>query len=339
LKVLAVCGRVKWQESHMAIIFGGDVPWSDSLFDLHAAASVATSVTFTAQTIFDPGNFSYFLYSSNRVLDLRTIPVDHVHSVSGAGAVNAVNGSGLMVDAQNHLTGGTVKVLTVFSGPSTAFVGSLIGISVAVSALNAASATAAMDDDAALIQAALGGNDLVGLGAGADRFHSESGLDLVFGNGGNDRLWLGGGDDAGLGGLGGDKLLGQAGDDLLVGNEGRDRLYGDAGRDVVDGGKGDDLLSGGGGADRFIFVPGDGSDTITDFNAQQDIINIGAGPSRFGQLTLTQVGAATEVSFRNVTILLENVLTTDLGRHDFQFNANTSVTLLDHFGDLFDTKG
>lgn len=48
---------------------------------------------------------------------------------------------------------------------------------------------------------------------------------------------------------------------------GDDSLEGGAGDDLLIGGEGDDLLSGGAGNDRFEYEPGDGHDTITDFNA------------------------------------------------------------------------
>lgn len=44
------------------------------------------------------------------------------------------------------------------------------------------------------------------------------------------------------------------------------------------GGTGDDTLTGGAGADTFVFAPGDGSDTITDFETDDDTINL----SQFG---------------------------------------------------------
>ncbi|MEM8577777.1 MAG: Hint domain-containing protein [Pseudomonadota bacterium] len=40
---------------------------------------------------------------------------------------------------------------------------------------------------------------------------------------------------------------------------------GSAGNDTLDGGAGDDALTGGGGDDTFVFAPGGGNDTITDF--------------------------------------------------------------------------
>ena len=49
-----------------------------------------------------------------------------------------------------------------------------------------------------------------------------------------------------------------AGDDTIVGGSGDDR---------IDGGLGNDSITGGGGNDTFVYSPGDGHDTITDFNA------------------------------------------------------------------------
>ncbi len=37
-------------------------------------------------------------------------------------------------------------------------------------------------------------------------------------------------------------------------------------RDTINGGTGDDILTGGEDRDTFIFAPGDGNDTITDFD-------------------------------------------------------------------------
>lgn len=66
---------------------------------------------------------------------------------------------------------------------------------------------------------------------------------------------------------GSDAVFGNGGDDWLEGAEGPDSLSGGSGNDTISGGSGDDSLTGGQGADAFVFVLGDGMDTITDFNA------------------------------------------------------------------------
>lgn len=79
----------------------------------------------------------------------------------------------------------------------------------------------------------------------------------------------GAGDDTLYGGPGG-------GDDDMTGGTGNDRLFGGQGADTLDGGPGDDTLAGGPGADIFVFGPGDGTDTVTDFSAGTDKLNLTA---------------------------------------------------------------
>lgn len=65
---------------------------------------------------------------------------------------------------------------------------------------------------------------------------------------------------------GNDTLIGGGGADVVLGRDGDDRLRGGAGDDSLTGGTGDDDLTGGSGDDTFAYRPGDGLDTITDFN-------------------------------------------------------------------------
>src|SRR5690606_35795080 len=55
--------------------------------------------------------------------------------------------------------------------------------------------------------------------------------------------------------------------DLLDGGDGNDALYGEAGDDVLIGGLGNDTLSGGAGNDTYIWRPGHGNDTISDYDS------------------------------------------------------------------------
>lgn len=85
--------------------------------------------------------------------------------------------------------------------------------------------------------------------------------------GGNDSLIGGSGNDTVYGGAGADTIRAGAGDDSVFGGSGNDVLLGEAGNDTLVGGTGNDTLTGGAGNDVFVFNPGDGNDTITDFNA------------------------------------------------------------------------
>ncbi|TCP44298.1 Hint domain-containing protein [Rhodovulum marinum] len=150
-------------------------------------------------------------------------------------------------------------------------------------------------DDADLVY---GGddNDSIEGGFDADTLFGDEGNDTVIGGEGSDLVEGGGGDDflvggylptdayffdmpdAGdavtnndrdtiQGGAGNDTIYGYDDADSLSGDDGQDVLFGGADDDTLTGGLGDDALTGGEGDDRFVYVAGDGADTIADFNA------------------------------------------------------------------------
>ena len=67
-----------------------------------------------------------------------------------------------------------------------------------------------------------------------------------------------------LGTAGNDTLTGTAGADAMQGLAGSDTLDTGLGDDTLSGGTGSDLLKGGGGNDTYVFVRGDGADTVYD---------------------------------------------------------------------------
>lgn len=74
--------------------------------------------------------------------------------------------------------------------------------------------------------------------------------------------------DEHIDGLGGhDYIDGGSGNDQLVGGAGDDGLAGGAGDDVLAGGPGNDSLRGDAGHDTYLFAPGDGSDTLDVWDA------------------------------------------------------------------------
>lgn len=117
------------------------------------------------------------------------------------------------------------------------------------------------------------GNDSLVGGTGKDSLHSGTGDDYASGGDGNDKLY---------GDAGNDILEGEAGKDYLSGGKGDDSLYGGAGNDTVYGGEGNDYLSGGDGKDTFWFNVGGGNDTVTDYVAENDKIQIKSGVLKSG---------------------------------------------------------
>lgn len=125
----------------------------------------------------------------------------------------------------------------------------------------------------------IGGNDndqLFG-GGGSDRLIGGSGKDRLFGEAGSDLL---------KGGNENDRLDGGSGNDRLDGGSGNDRLDGSGGNDRMDGGKGKDVITTGAGRDRIILKRNGGFDRLTDFQNNQDKIDLQR--ISFGQLSFQQ---------------------------------------------------
>ena len=79
---------------------------------------------------------------------------------------------------------------------------------------------------------------------------------------------------------------------IIIGNSGNNQLNGGAGRDVLDGGKGTNSLTGGIGIDTFKFTTANHNDTITDFVAADDTIQL--ENAVFTALTTTGTLAASQ---------------------------------------------
>jgi Ca2+-binding RTX toxin-like protein len=136
--------------------------------------------------------------------------------------------------------------------------------------------------------------------------------------GGNDRLDGGSGDDI----LYGDANLmnnsTEGGDDLLIGGTGNDQLWGDGGLDFS--------FTGVLGADRFLFAPHSGQDTIFDFQPDKDVIVIarGYGYSSFAELQPnisddTNGNAVVHLNGTVDQVMLSGVQTANLSADEFFF--------------------
>lgn len=111
------------------------------------------------------------------------------------------------------------------------------------------------------------GDDSLDGGEGDDSIVATEGNDTLLGGDGNDTMSGGVDNDLLDGGAGNDHMEGEAGQDSLIGGAGNDYMSGGDGDDTLSGGADDDLLVGGEGDDVFSYIPGDGHDTIADFNS------------------------------------------------------------------------
>ena len=175
------------------------------------------------------------------------------------------------------------------------------------------------------------GNDFLFGDSGADTIDGGEGDDIVFGGSGDDTLTGGAGADLIRGGSGADTIQGGEGADILLGDSGADTIDGGAGDDIIYGGTGDDTLTGGDGADTFVFAPGDGSDTITDFDTDNDTINLSlfGDDISFSDLTITATTDGTgsiitvpgeDGQNDGITITLQGVATSAVTADLFEFD-------------------
>lgn len=95
----------------------------------------------------------------------------------------------------------------------------------------------------------------------------SSSADTITARGSNIKLNGGAGADSLSGGTSNDSINGGSGNDVIFGNTGSDTLLGGAGNDSLWGGAGNDSLYGGAGNDTFIYKPGEGTDTIFDYQS------------------------------------------------------------------------
>jgi len=134
-----------------------------------------------------------------------------------------------------------------------------------------------------IVETGSNGDDLRGLGDGADRYDGVNGADTVTGLGGNDTLIGSAGDDRMFGGVDNDSLQGGAGSNYLRGDEGDDAAQGGEGFDDINGNMGNDTLFGGasmdwvvGGKDNDIIF-GESGDDIAYGNLGDDTVGGGTG--------------------------------------------------------------
>lgn len=173
-------------------------------------------------------------------------------------------------------------------------------------------------------------DDLLGGDPNANVLLGDLGSDLLYGDAGNDVLYgdgrmfvsniqLGSGAITLYGDV--DPDFGSAsGNDILIGGRGDDDLY---------GGRGDDAMSGSQGADRFFIEAASGDDRITDFSRNFDLVvfDTSSGADEFADLTLTQVGGDTLVTWGTAdSLLLEGVRPQQLDEDNFQFGAGALAT-------------
>jgi Ca2+-binding RTX toxin-like protein len=144
-------------------------------------------------------------------------------------------------------------------------------------------------------------------GSGSGYSTGEYDLELTLISNSNDVLRGDAGDNLLHGGGGSDTLFGDVGNDTLLGGSDNDLLSGGVGDDLLNGGDGDNTFFGGNGADQFALTPGQGVDTILDFEEGIDTFLL-AGGLTFGQLTINQSNNNTSIAIADSEEILATLI-------------------------------
>jgi Ca2+-binding RTX toxin-like protein len=127
-------------------------------------------------------------------------------------------------------------------------------------------------------------------------------------------------DDTIHGKAGNDTIHGLGGNDRLFGDAGNDKLFGDNGNDRLDGGVGTDQLSGGANIDTFVFRHGYGHDTVVDYVAGTDKIDLsGTGAHGFGGIHLVKHGANVDIHVGSDILTLAHTTIATINAHHGDF--------------------
>ncbi|MBD2534891.1 calcium-binding protein [Nostoc flagelliforme FACHB-838] len=128
--------------------------------------------------------------------------------------------------------------------------------------------------------------------------------DNIVGSNGNDTLF------GGYSSYDNDTIIGGAGNDSLSAAvySGNNLLSGGDGNDILTGGKGNDSLYGGTGTDTFVFNSYNESvDTIYDFNATNELIQISAASFNGGLSSANQFTIGTSATTSNQRFIYDNI--------------------------------
>ena len=123
----------------------------------------------------------------------------------------------------------------------------------------------------------------------------------------------------------------------INGNAKNNTIYGGAGNNVLNGGAGNDTVSGGAGKDTFVYANGQGKDTISDYTAGQDTLQISSGA--ISKTALSNKDLVFTVGSGSIT--LKNAATEAISLKDSRGDytaSGTAITLASNFTGTMDAS-
>ncbi len=304
-----------------------EVQWDASTFDLNLPLRTRQSGFFSGPLTFGdqvlvttineigyPGTYPGYDFDDAQITRYRN------------GARVEIGGNDLIFDNRGRLVNGSLDFYGSFDANANFRFG-LFDPGISIRPLLQARATPTLSDDRQLLARVLEGDDAILLSRFSDAISARGGHDLVAGRAGNDKLSGGAAADILFGGSGADALRGDAGTDLLFGDAGDDRLIGGDGNDLLVGEEGNDTIYGGAGADRFVFIPGVGRDTVVDFGRGADRLVV-TGAASIDDLTISSTqGGGTRIAYEGMVIILPDVRRGQITAADFIFSPSADTVL------------
>ncbi len=135
-------------------------------------------------------------------------------------------------------------------------------------------------------------------------YNGGDGDDVITASAGDDVIYAGEGNNTINAGNGNDEIYAGAGNDIIDAGAGDDLIYADHGDNIIYGGTGNNTVYTGSGNDLFALAAGEGSTTIMNFNACNDLLGLTQGLT-FEQLSITQ-GMNGEDIFTQISIAGSN---------------------------------
>ena len=100
-----------------------------------------------------------------------------------------------------------------------------------------------------------------------------------------------------------------------------------------------DILTGGAGGDSFVFLPGDGTDRITEFDAGHDVIRFGVPGGNPADIICDDSDGAIHLTDHANVILLVGLSGLTLDALDSRYGFHISAARSQSFVNVFDFKG
>ena len=185
------------------------------------------------------------------------------------------------------------------------------------------------------------GTQIINAGSGNDEIYADGGTNILNGGDNNDIIFVENTNNNVLNGDAGDDTLEVYGNGHnLNGGDGDDKLIVRYGNNcTLNGGKGNDTLYGGDGNDIFVYANGEGNDTIIDYAAGQDTLQISNGT--ISQTALTNSNEDLVFAFGDGNITLKNSATKAISLKDGRGSytaSGTAITLGADFTGTMDSN-